>query len=111
MSACRQSLIASSRRRYRATSPSLRSYSSKWACAFVSASCTPCRVMPASAASSDDDGGGSSGVLIAIIAAAVLALIAFLVLRSRRRRDEPLEVKEEELEVEEKPEEKPDGEK
>lgn len=47
-----------------------------------------------SASSSDDGGGGSSGVLIAIIAVVVLGLIGFLVMRSRKRRDEPLEVEE-----------------
>lgn len=49
---------------------------------------------PASSTSSDESGGGSSGILIAIIAVIVLGLIGFFVLRSRKRRDEPLEVDE-----------------
>ena len=49
---------------------------------------------PASSTSSDESGGSSSGILIAIIAVIVLGLIGFFVLRSRKRRDEPLEVDE-----------------
>jgi len=48
---------------------------------------------PASGAESDSS-GDSSGVLIAILAVIVLGLIGFFVMRSRRRRDEPLEVDE-----------------
>ncbi len=55
---------------------------------------------PASAASSDES-GGSSGIVIAVIAVIVLGLIGFFIVRSRRRRDEPLEVADGPLEKEE----------
>ncbi|MCB0870697.1 MAG: peptide ABC transporter substrate-binding protein [Solirubrobacterales bacterium] len=55
---------------------------------------------PASESTSgDSDGGGSGGIIIAIIAVIALALIGFFVIRSRRRRDEPLELEEEPLET------------